>query len=483
MVAAFEALMAMSATNTRKVENDFQTLLAEKQRQEKLKRKAQEEKEKRERELQAKLRLKHMEEEKRNQERLKRQEEERAAKQREMERREAEMRDSLRFGPKGSKTQYPSSSSAGGSRRRTSPSDDGDGPGGSALTREEKRRKRLENEMRFGLKTSRRSTHTSGYQRMGKRLPGGAVDVVATANNSDSANATQYRSVKERLAAQMPTLTPLNQEKRDTRTIDEFTRDLKAKKEGRVLEGDAAKEFLAHGFFSTKTKPELKSSQASSMFGSRASSMENDSTTAATRPGVKSTPSKSATPPVQSKLVPSAKSSVPATKPAMPSFTKTSALSVKAIGKLPAPSSSAPAKTPSKQPLSKATPSSSKVSTTPRPVPKPSLSSSALSKKRPRSPSLSPSPPPSKRRPSGPKDDLSSQIWALFGRDRDRYVNQDVLSDDEDMEADASALEREELRSARLARREDEEALEEERRREEEKRRRKKEKEARERRL
>jgi len=56
-----------------------------------------------------------------------------------------------------------------------------------------------------------------------------------------------------------------------------------------------------------------------------------------------------------------------------------------------------------------------------------------------------------------------------------------VLSDDEDMEADAGAVMKEEMRSARLAKREDEIALEEEKRYEEEKRRRKREREMRER--
>lgn len=297
MVAAFEALMAISASNTKKVENDFQTALAEKQRQEKLKRKQQEEKERKEKELEMRLRMKHLEEEKRNQERLKRQEEERAAKQKEMERREAEIRDHLRYGPKRSKTEYPSSSAA--RKKRDSPSDD---DGGIALTREEKRRQRMEREMQYGLKSSRRPTNSSGYQKTGKRLPGGAVDVVSNGSNTDNApNATQYRSVKERIAAQPPTLMRLNQEKRDTRTIDEFTRDLKAKKEGRVLEGDAAKEIFANGFFSSsKSKPEPKSSQASSVFGSRASSLENEHS--ATKASGKNTPAKSLTPPISSTL-------------------------------------------------------------------------------------------------------------------------------------------------------------------------------------
>jgi len=71
----------------------------------------------------------------------------------------------------------------------------------------------------------------------------------------------------------------------------------------------------------------------------------------------------------------------------------------------------------------------------------------------------------------------------MFGKNRDAYVRKDVFSDDEDMEADASILEREEYESARVAKREDEAALEEERRHEQEKRRKRKEKEARERRM
>lgn len=73
-------------------------------------------------------------------------------------------------------------------------------------------------------------------------------------------------------------------------------------------------------------------------------------------------------------------------------------------------------------------------------------SGAAPLKKRPRSPSLSLSPPPSKRRAASPENSLRSEIWKLFGKDRNSYVARDVLSDDEDMEADASALMKEELR-------------------------------------
>ena len=97
--------------------------------------------------------------------------------------------------------------------------------------------------------------------------------------------------------------------------------------------------------------------------------------------------------------------------------------------------------------------------------------------------------------------DISQEIWKMFGKDRRTYVDRDVFSDDEDMEADATALEREEkmrcvcffvvcfwngnrcvddcvlIFSARIAKREEMAALEEERRHEEEKRQRKKERE------
>lgn len=40
---------------------------------------------------------------------------------------------------------------------------------------------------------------------------------------------------------------------------------------------------------------------------------------------------------------------------------------------------------------------------------------------------------------------IRSEIWGLFGRKKEQYLNQPVYSDDEDMEAGASDLEREEL--------------------------------------
>jgi hypothetical protein len=50
--------------------------------------------------------------------------------------------------------------------------------------------------------------------------------------------------------------------------------------------------------------------------------------------------------------------------------------------------------------------------------------------------------------PDPPAQSWRTEIWEVFGRKRDDYVGKDVLSDDDDMEADAMILEREEkLRS------------------------------------
>lgn len=70
--------------------------------------------------------------------------------------------------------------------------------------------------------------------------------------------------------------------------------------------------------------------------------------------------------------------------------------------------------------------------------------SSVAAKKRPRSTSRSESPPPKRRVPSPGLGTISSQIWEIFGRKRDDYVGKDVLSDDDEMEADATLMEREE---------------------------------------
>ena len=77
-------------------------------------------------------------------------------------------------------------------------------------------------------------------------------------------------------------------------------------------------------------------------------------------------------------------------------------------------------------------------------------SHSSVPRKRPRSESRSESPHPAKRRSHVADDDdnvsesIGSMIWNMFGRNRDEYVSRDIFSDDEDMEADASCVAREE---------------------------------------
>src|ERR1700722_1554756 len=85
--------------------------------------------------------------------------------------------------------------------------------------------------------------------------------------------------------------------------------------------------------------------------------------------------------------------------------------------------------------------------------PKPSataLNDRASAKKRTRSPSLSDSsPPPAKKRglsPPSSQNAIRNEIWKMFGKDRSTYVERVVFGDEEDMEADVTAMEKEELR-------------------------------------
>ncbi|KAI0784275.1 SPT2 chromatin protein-domain-containing protein [Abortiporus biennis] len=466
-MSSFSALMALSRTQTSESEAAVKAALAEKQRKDALKRKQQEEKDRKDKELEAKLRLKRFEEEKRQQEREKKLAEQRAAKERERERKEEEQRQLLRYGPSGSgkrsKSEYPSSRNL---MRRHSDSDDEGG--GMALTREEKRKARQERELRYGLSSSKRSGNSSGYHRAGRRLPGGAIDSTSGDRNSSGS----YRSARERLMVEPPTLIKLNVNKRDTRTIDEISRDLERKKEGRVLTGDEAKSF--GDWWGTSKGKSKDESRATSIFGSRESSLERDHLVESKSTETTSkSKSQSTTPPAQSggSATPKTASTSYASKVANgASKPLNGSMKTSTKGTLERNNSMSKPSTSKAVGKSFASLGSMKSSAT-RPT-----SSAPISKKRTRSPSMSPSPPPAKRRPTGHGGpDISTEIWKLFGKDRSSYVARDVFSDDEDMEADAGAVMREEARSARLARKEDEIAMEEERRYEEEKRRRKKE--------
>lgn len=454
---SFAALMALSASQTKESQNAVQIALLQRQRNEELQRKKREEIDRKEREEATKLRQKRFEDEKKQRElQLKRETEMRRLEE-EQARREEEQRNALLYGPKKAKSgpKWPSSSGISKEQvpKRRLPSDEENGScSGSpamALTREEKRQRRIESEMRRGYAFKRAAT-SSGYSKAGKRLPGGAIDATS-APTSDGCNSSQ--SVKARLSALPNTLTKLNVHKRDTRTIDEILQD-RAKAKTATLDGDDAKEF--NDWFGKGKKDTGRiSAQVSTAAPSRASSGSSSPSPSGSR-SVNSGTSKTSTAP----------------KSAILSFSKTA------------------------QPKGADSPQSLKTEVKPKSTSNfiPSMKSQAYKpssvarsagpvKKRPRSPSSSLSPPPPKRRPaSADVESYSNEIWKLFGKDRSKYVEQDVYSDDEDMEVGAGVLEREELRSARLARKEDEAALEQEKRHEEEKRRKKKEREMKERR-
>ncbi|KAI1797333.1 hypothetical protein LXA43DRAFT_983891 [Ganoderma leucocontextum] len=455
-MTSWQTLMAIGATHTRRTEEAVQSQLAERQRREAQRRKEIEEKDKKDRELEAKLRLKRLEEQKREQERAERLERERQAKEREMQRRQEQERDALLYGPKKAKDKHGYPVSGAGKRTHSSVSDN-DEPGPSnVLTREEKRQRALERELGMGRGSGKRTSGGSAYRKPGRRLPGGAVDSVTTNSASSSQGSpNKAQSTRDRLKAEPAMLIKLNTNKRDTRTIDEIMTDRAKMRQGKVLDGESAKEFNDWFGKAKKDPPKKASAPAASSSTSRANTPAVAGSGSASPRAVFSAPPKSI-----SKSTPASKSSAAASA-------KVGSASRPPVSKV---ASAKPAASGSRTPTFPKTSSS--------------ISASRSIPKKRRSPSLSASPPPAKRRPAPggsrhDEDDISSQIWKLFGKDRSSYIERDVVSDDEDMEADVFDVEREELRSTRIAKKEDELALQEEKRREDEKKRKRKEKEKR----
>lgn len=271
--------MALSASQTKQAQSAVQTALEQRQRNEELRRKKQEEAERKAREEAAKLRQKRFEDEKKQQALEAKREEELARQLAEQTRREEEARNVLLYGPKKGKQQgskWPTSQSGIKEevrRRRVGEEEEVDSRSGSpamALTREEKRQRRVEADMRRTYQLKRASS--AGYTKAGRRLPGGAIDV-QSAPTSDSGSSAQ--SVKARLAALPNTLTKLNVNKRDTRTIDEILQD-RAKAKTATLDGDDAREF--NDWFGKSKKKEsgsLPSTQSSATLASAPSSGAN----------------------------------------------------------------------------------------------------------------------------------------------------------------------------------------------------------------
>ncbi|KAI9513011.1 hypothetical protein F5148DRAFT_972680 [Russula earlei] len=441
----FAALMALSEARTQESTRAVDSIQAERRRKEEARRRQQEEDDRKEREQQAKM-LKHqLEEQKREKEKQIKRKQEHEAMLKEMERREEEQRQALLYGPKKARdgaSRHPASSTAG---KRTS-DDDSEADGGPALTREEKRERRLQQQ--FSQNTTRRAGSSAGTSRVARRLPGGALNVTTPRSQAAGGSVDKNRSVRARLAAMPNTLTKLNTVKRDTRTIDEILRDRAKAREDKTLQGEEAREF--HDWFGTKPRA-ASTAKASSPPSPVASGA--------------STPSKFLQ---RQDMISSA-----TTKPTSPRPTDSrtpSLISSRSTPRTATKSSSHGARSNRPSLLNQAT----------------SSPAGALQRKRARShPSTydgSESDSEYERRPHKRAADASSnviqdEIWKIFGRDRSKYVSRNVLSDDEDMEADMRALEREELTSARIALKEDLEAEEEERRHDEEKEKRRRRKE------
>ena len=411
--------MAISASNTQASQRAAQQALAEKKRKEEEDMRKQAERERKEKELEARMRLKHFEDEKRERERKEREEKLNEEKERRREKKEAMARDKLLGNvKKSSRSRSPSYPSVNPGlrdelRKKRLPSDEEE-DGASFLTREEKRERRRMADLNFGAGRSKRVTiGTGASQKSRKVLRGGGVDAGDTGPGQNSAGSSQ--SIKARLAAMPNTLQKLNVNKRDTRTIDEIVRDRERNKEGRVLNGEQAKEF-------------------NDWFGKK-----KDTTGLAKRTAdldISANDSRSGTPTLSSKLASTSTLNKNPSTTSLPSFGKTKDL----LKPSPSKTTLASRAGPSSKPLGfvKPRPSSAHIP-------------SSAGKKHLRSESPSEEEeydsPPSKKRYAPPaQGDYRSEIWKLFGKDRSSYVNDAVDSDEDDMEADAMDLEKEELR-------------------------------------
>ena len=440
IMTSFASLMAMSATHTKESQRVVEDALQERRRKEAQQKKQQEEREAKEKEQKRKLLIRRFEDQKREQERLQRLEVERQAQQLALQRREEEQRDALRYGPKkaaklagkppsGSRDSpnWPSSSSSNRDavRKLRAPDDDDDGPSGLALTREELRERKHQAGLQKSFKTGKRSTTTGGHSRRGNKFAGGVLNIKASGSSADL---SAGQSVKERLTSLPMTLKVLGGGKKDTRSELEILSDSKKKRSGQVLEGDEARNF--DGYFTLTKKEKARLKQAQTVASATTSGTDSSGSSELRHlimiffVGIGSGEGSPST-----SLRESSSSKPP------PATSVTSKQSH---------ATSAHPRGTSKQVLS-STPSTSKAtipktsqtnSTTPR-----ATSTAHNRPKRHRSPSLSESPPPKKRHIDS---NISSTIWKMFGKDRQQYTSQNVFSDDEDMEADATVLEREE---------------------------------------
>ncbi|KAG8973895.1 hypothetical protein FRC05_008117 [Tulasnella sp. 425] len=445
----FADLMKVAEANTKSLNREALEAAKRKEAALRQAREEQERKEKAERERQRQMMLQRVEEAKKQEDQRKKKEEEAAKRKEEVLKKKAQETEQAKYGVAGS-------SKDGSARVKASLNI-------PALTREEKRMAK-DPLMADKIKARKAGTTTSRHRKDG-RLPGGAINATDSGGSSASPSGSRISSpsangltARARLASSFaPTLTKLNTEKRDTRTIDEIARDLRRGKIGgsgevdSVLSGEKAQNF--GDWFVKKEKGK------------------------AVEPG-------------DPKKRPEIASAVPG---------RTNGLSTTNHPMLK-PNASGRAHPPSANP-------SGSASANPQVRPRPSLAqnkpaagssslkpqASAMPRKRSRERSSSldsfieddenseEERRYAKRKPGAGgrhvlDEDLGGDtrelIWQLMGRKRSEYMARDVDSDD-DMEVTGYELEREELRSARIAKREDAMEEAEEKRREEEKKRRK----------
>lgn len=411
--SGFAALMALSQARTQESTRAADSIQAERRRKEEARRRQQEEEDRKEREQQAKMLRYQLEEQKREKERQMKREQEREAKLKAMERREEEQRQAMLYGPKKSRERTPRYPTSSAASRRTSDDDD-EGDAGPALTREEKRERRLQ--LQFSQNATRRSGSSVGAHRAGRRSPGDVLNATAKHSQTGGTSANSSRSVRARLAAMPNTLTKLNTVKRDTRTIDEILRDRAKARENKTLEGEEAREF--HDWFGMKSKVATTTKASPSPGASGASTPSSlpqrpDIISSATKKQSSPHPTISRTP------------SLTSLRSAPKTATKVSSHGTKFSRSAPLTSKSTPM------------PGSSALTPTKRALSPPSTYDGSESdseyERRPT------------KRVAGASNGIQDEIWKIFGRDRSKYVSRNVMSDDEDMEADMTALEREEL--------------------------------------
>lgn len=326
-----------------------------------------------------------------------------------------------------------------------------------------------------------RSKYAAKKRKAGVILPGGALNVEA--GSGSPGHGGSGLSVRARLAASQSGLIKLNTNKRDTRSIDEITRDLQEKRGGvdvkKVLTGAEAEKF--GDWFSTKKDKERERQEREKQESERLAAVERERererkarererererekererererTKDRSRSGSVTAPSQTqskrpavvpAAPPKPAPIVIATKPSTLLSGGSKPSAApKEYRVTVKTTGTpitnnpLPTPTSSAPTKPRVAAPAPTSKPASA-AAKRPRSYDSGSDSYDSEEEERERARRRA------RKSAGGGRGGSGFDIWSIInpGKSRQEYLGRDVLSDDdEDMEATGRDLEREE---------------------------------------